>query len=90
MSAALDPCAPIDCSPEAQDQRRDLLKGLYDKLYSGVQSVSDRSRSVSYHDSTTLRKLINALTQEMQLCGGCLTRRNSARRLFYQAYDKWL
>jgi hypothetical protein len=85
-----DGCTPIDCSPEAQADRWEKLKGLRDKLYSGVQSISDRSRSVSYYDGVSLRKLISALENEMALCSGCLNRRMTARRIFTVPYDKWL
>lgn len=92
MSAATNPnpCIPIDCSPLAQDERWKQLRELMGKLYSGVQSVSDRSRSVTYHDSNTLRKLINGLQQEIALCAGCSGRRSMARRIFYVPYDRWL
>jgi hypothetical protein len=86
----LDPCLPFDCSPAAQDDRRNKLKDLYDRLYSGVTSVSDRSRSVTYHDTTTLQKLINGLQQQIALCAGCNGRNQMGRRIFHQAYNKWL
>jgi hypothetical protein len=86
----IDPCLPIDCSIQAQEDRWKKLKDLMDRLYSGVTSVSDRSRSVTYHDTTTLRKLINALQQEYSFCAGCTSRRQMARRIFYVPYDRWL
>jgi hypothetical protein len=76
----------LDCSLEAQDQRRRLLKELIDKRYSGVQSVSDRSRSVSYQDPTTLNRLIRSLRDELAYCDGTYQR---PRRFVYLPYDKW-
>jgi hypothetical protein len=90
MSSSINPCVPIDCSPEAQEDRRKWLKDLYGKLYTGVQSISDRSRSVSYHSGNDLWKLINALQGEIALCAGCLNRRATARRIFHVAYNKWM
>ena len=58
----------IDCSPEAQDLRRRQLAELKAKLYSGVSSVSDRSRSVGYHNPDFLLRAINRLEGELAAC----------------------
>jgi hypothetical protein len=90
MSVTQNDCQPLDCSPEAQEDRRKYLKDLLGKVYSGVQSISDRSRSVTYHDGNSLWRLINGLRDEIALCGGCASRRAVARRIFYQPYNKWM
>jgi hypothetical protein len=77
----------IDCSIEAQDQRRQLLKDLMAKRYSGVQSVSDRSRSVTYQSPGDLSRLIKNLQQEIDYCDGRPWR---PRRVVFLPYDKWL
>jgi hypothetical protein len=58
----------FDCSKEAQAARRRQLADLEAKLYSGVSSVSDRSRSVSYHNTELLIPLINRLRNEIAFC----------------------
>jgi hypothetical protein len=80
----------IDCAPVEQEKRREMLKDLREKRYSGVQSISDRSRSVTYRDPAALNKLITALEQEIALCDGTLSRRMTPRRIFHPPYAKWL
>jgi hypothetical protein len=57
----------IDCSPEAQERRKHQLAELEAKRYSGVSSVSDRSRSVGY-DQTVIEAGINRLRHELAMC----------------------
>jgi hypothetical protein len=90
MSASQNDCLPLDCSPEAQEDRRKWLKDLLGKVYSGVQSISDRSRSVTYHDGRSMWQLINALRNEIAQCSGCTGRRAYARRIFHVPYNKWM
>jgi hypothetical protein len=77
----------LDCSPAEQDKRRQMLEELRGKKFSGVASISDRSRSVNYHDPVQLTKLIRALETEMALCDGTYRR---GRRIWSPAYVKWL
>ncbi len=58
----------VDCSPEAQALRQRQLDELKAKLYSGVSSVSDRSRSVGYHNPDYLLKAIGRLEDELAYC----------------------
>lgn len=69
----------IDCTVAAQEERKARLKELRAKLYSGVQSVSDRSRSVGYHNDTALAASIARLEREADFCDGVRPR----RRLFH-------
>jgi hypothetical protein len=78
----------IDCSIAAQDKRRQLLKDLMEKRYSGVSSISDRSRSVTYHDSGTLSALIRDLQQEIAFCDTGRVLRS--RRFIQLPYSKYL
>ena len=64
----------VDCSPEAQALRQRQLDELKAKLYSGVSSVSDRSRSVGYHNPDYLRQLANELRDKLAFCAGCRLR----------------
>jgi len=63
-------CLPywLDCSPEAQDARRKQLQALMAKAYSGVSSVADRGRSVSYRDYAAMEPLIAQLQKEIVAC----------------------
>jgi hypothetical protein len=81
---------PLDCSPAEQDRRREMLRDLRAIRYGGAQSLSDRSRSVSYRSAAELVAAINALEREIELCDGTLSRRTLARRIFHPAYSKWL
>lgn len=60
----------IDCSIQAQDERRASLARLRAKLNSGLTSVSDRSRSVGYANSTALIVAIERLEREQAFCAG--------------------
>ena len=64
----------VDCSPEAQARYRRQLDELEARLYSGVSSVSDRSRSVGYHNPDYLRVLANELRDKLAFCAGCRLR----------------
>ena len=80
---------PLDCSVDMQDKRREMLRDLIEKRYSGVQSVSDRSRSVSYHDPVMLSRLINALQREIDACDGNLSRASVVGRVHFVPYNRW-
>lgn len=72
----------IDCSPEGQARRDELLDRLESQLFAGVTSVAERGRSVSYADATKLIPLINQLRAEKAYCEtGDLPSRG--RRYFY-------
>jgi hypothetical protein len=58
----------LDCSEDAQALRRRQLADLWAKLRSGVTSVSDRGRSVSYGRFADLRPLIAQLQREIAAC----------------------
>jgi hypothetical protein len=58
----------LDCSDEAQALRRRQLQDLMAKLNSGVTSVSDRGRSVSYANYTALFPLLRQLRREIAAC----------------------
>jgi hypothetical protein len=78
----------IDCSIQAQDDRRRMLKELLEKRYSGVSSISDRSRSVNYQSPGDLARLIKSLQQEIDYCEtGQIAR---PRRFVHLPYNKWL
>jgi hypothetical protein len=77
---------PLDCSDDAQDLRRELLKGLMLKLYSGVDSLSDRGRSVNYLGPDDLQQLIKNLGNEIAKCEGSY---QPASRVFTWDYNKW-
>jgi hypothetical protein len=80
----------IDCSPAWQEHRRQMLKDLVEKRYSGVQSLTDRSRSVTYVSPEELNRLIRGLEDEIALCDGTLSRRAHGRRIFTPPLNKWL
>jgi len=63
-------CLPpgLDCSEEAQAARRRQLAALIAKLTSGVSSISDRGRSVSYRDLNAMRPLIALLQAQITAC----------------------
>ena len=69
----------IDCSLDAQNRRRAELATLRARLTGGVQSVSDRSRSVSYVSPDALMLAIGRIEREIALCEGV----PRARRLAY-------
>lgn len=69
----------MDCTPETQAERRRQLVRLKAKRYSGVQSVSDRSRSVSYLNGEAMDQAIAKLEREIARCDGCA----APRRLLY-------
>jgi hypothetical protein len=84
-------CSPegwidIDCSPEGLARYRLQLAGIEDKLYSGVSSVSDRSRSVSYHNPNYLEAMARRLRWRLAYCAGC----RRASRLSYTPLIKAL
>jgi len=65
-------CIPpwLDCSDEAQDERKRQLAELMAKRRSGVRSVADRGRSVSYGSPDELKAIIAQLQNEIGLCAG--------------------
>jgi hypothetical protein len=77
----------IDCSPEAQAEYRRQLTELNAKLNSGVSSVSDRSRSVGYHNPDFLLKAIHRLEDKLAYC---TTGGQRASRLSYNPLVKGL
>jgi hypothetical protein len=89
MSESVTPSGPyiggLDCSPQAQaDRRRRLieLEGIY---YGGAASISDRNRSVSFRGRGDLAGILAALRREIAICDGCPLRR---RRVFYVSQVK--
>jgi hypothetical protein len=58
----------LDCSPEAQDARKRALQSLAAKANSGVSSVADRGRSVSYRAPADMEQQLNRLKQEYVAC----------------------
>lgn len=60
----------IDCSTAAQAERRKQLAALRARVNSGVQSVSDRSRSVGYSNYESLTAAIAQLEREVAYCNG--------------------
>lgn len=77
----------VDCSPAAKIWRARKLQDLLDKLYSGVDSLGDRGRSVNYRDADELRAMINRLENQQAMCetGHGL----HGRRVFTVPYGKW-
>jgi hypothetical protein len=77
----------VDCSPARQIWRAKRLQELLDKLYSGVDSLGDRGRSVNYVSPEELQHLISNLENQMAMCetGHGLT----GRRVFTVPYSKW-
>jgi hypothetical protein len=68
----------LDCSPEAQAARLRQLQALQAKAYSGVSSIADRGRSVSYRDYAAMEPLIEQLQMEINACAtGVWPRRRS-------------
>lgn len=92
----LPPTGPGDCSQPAQDWRRWMLGQLMMKMYTGVESLSDRGRSVNYASLGDLGTLIRSLQGQIALCdnvpGGVGTTGalGRGRRMFYAPYSKWL
>lgn len=78
---------PIDCSDDAQDQRRQLLKDLMAKRFSGVDSLSDRGRSVNYVDGKEMDDLIKRLGNAIAMCEGSY---RAPTQVIFIPYDKWL
>ena len=76
----------IDCSVAAIADRKKRLEALRAKLFAGVQSVSDRSRSVGYFNDTALAALIARLEREEDYCNGVQPR----RRLYHTPMVKGL
>jgi hypothetical protein len=76
----------VDCSIEAQADRKARLEALRAKLFSGMQSVSDRSRSIGYFNDTALAALIARLEREQDVCNGVSPR----RRLYHVPMVKGL
>lgn len=78
----------LDCSPEAQDERKRALRALMAKAYSGVSSIADRGRSVSYRDLNAMEPLIDDLRREIVACETGVWR--GRRSLSYIDYVKGL
>jgi hypothetical protein len=85
MSDPVPPVSPgpilpggLDCSPDAQDQRRIWLAALQASFYSGVQQVNDRNRSVTYKTPQQMQDQIGALIRQIEACtaGAWPTRRS--------------
>jgi hypothetical protein len=76
----------IDCSLQAQEDRKQQLRDLLAKRNSGVQSVSDRSRSVTYQSPGVLNELIRAVKRDIDYCEGGGQR---PRRVIFLPYSKW-
>lgn len=62
------PVGGIDCSPAAQARRWQALQELEARLFSGVQSVSDRNRQVSFMSPKDIAAQINLLRSQMNFC----------------------
>ena len=60
----------VDCSPEARAERQRAIKRIEARLNSGVQSVSDRSRSVAYQNADALRAELRRLRAQEAVCDG--------------------
>ena len=58
----------LDCSDDAQAERRRQLAALLAKMRSGVSSVSDRGRSVTYQNNANLWLLLLQLRNEIDAC----------------------
>lgn len=78
---------PLDCSLDAQNDRRDFLRALKQKLYSGVESLGDRGRTVKYVSQSDLKEAIDGLEKEIAFCDGTL---RVGTRIRYAPYSKWL
>jgi hypothetical protein len=79
----------LDCSEEAQRWRKLALARLLEKMYSGVESLGDRGRSVNYHSLDDLQRLVNNLRQEIALCDNTPGADTGGRRIFTIPYNKW-
>jgi hypothetical protein len=78
----------LSCSPADQERRELKLKELEDRLYSGVSSVSDRSRSVNYQSPEELRRIIKGLRKDYDFCNGDYAGRG--RRVMYSSVYPWI
>lgn len=58
----------LDCSEQAQAERRAQLVALMAKVRSGVTSIADRGRSVSYQNFATLGPILRNLRNEIDAC----------------------
>jgi len=59
----------LDCSPEAQADRKRRLAELWARMGSGVSSVSDRGRSISYRIGwAEMRPILSRLQNEITAC----------------------
>jgi hypothetical protein len=58
----------LDCSPAAQDTRRRQLDAIRAKLASGVSSVGDRGRSVTYRGINDLIPVAQQIQRELISC----------------------
>jgi hypothetical protein len=71
----------LDCSPPAQEARIKQLADLMAKAATGVSSVSDRGRSVSYRSPADMQMQIFRLRDEIAGCATGVWR--GVRRLSY-------
>jgi len=75
----------IDCRPETRRERQAQIRDLRAKIASGVQSVSDRGRSVSYTNAQWLMGVLDRLENEEAYCMG-----QRQCRVFYTPMHKGL
>lgn len=62
------PESGLDCSPDAQARRWQQLQDLESRLFSGVQSTSDRNRQVTFVDNQALVLAIRSLRAQLHFC----------------------
>jgi hypothetical protein len=77
----------VNCSPAMKLWRANKLAELLDKLYSGVDSLGDRGRSVNYRDGDELQALINKLESQQAMCENGVGL--GGRKIFTVPYSKW-
>jgi hypothetical protein len=58
----------LDCSDAAQDARRRQLEEMLAKMRSGVSTVGDRGRNVSYRSPSELWPMAQHLQKEIIAC----------------------
>jgi hypothetical protein len=78
----------LACTPADQERRKDKIRELEDRLYSGVSSVADRSRSVNYLSPDELRRILKGLRNDYDFCAGQYAGRG--RRVAYSSVYPWI
>jgi len=58
------------CNPEARAQRQQQIADLRAKIASGITSVADRGRSVSYNNPQWMWNILQSLEAEEDYCDG--------------------